>query len=446
MCASYPGGRLRRPGRPGCEFSQPASAQPGWSRPRVTASATVAASTTRMPVGTGPPPDDARRHDGPGEAEPVRLGEPAVGSGDRPDLAGQADLAEGDGAVRQRPVGDGAGQRQADRQVGGRLGEPHAADGGQVGVAAADRGVGPLVEHREDHRDPGGVEPGGGAARRGQGRLRDQRLHLGDERAPALEGDRDAGAATSVVRPDRNRPLGSVSPTMPMSDRSKQPTSSVGPYRFLTARTRRSRECRSPSNCTTTSTRCSSTRGPGDRAVLGDVPDEQHRDAAGLGHLDERRGDLADLADVAGRALDLGAADRLHRVDDDQLGLEGVDLAEHRREVGLAGEVERAGHRLDALGPGAHLRRGLLTADVEHPALAVLARAGGPGGDVEQQGGLADAGLAGHEHHGAGHDAAAEHPVELAAPRWGGRPPAGRRPRRSARRGARPPSRRWCAR
>ena len=35
--------------------------------------------------------------------------------------------------------------------------------------------------------------------------------------------------ATSVVRPDRKSPLGSASPTMPMSDRSKQPTSSVGP-------------------------------------------------------------------------------------------------------------------------------------------------------------------------------------------------------------------------
>ena len=129
-------------------------------------------------------------------------------------------------------------------------------------------------------------------------------------------------------------------------------------------------------------------------------------------------------ADVAGRALDLGAADGLHRVDDDQVGLERVDLAEHRREVGLAGEVEGAGHRLDALGAGAHLGGGLLAADVEHPALAVLARAGGPGGDVEQQGRLADAGLAGDEHDGAGHDAAAEHPVELRHPGRAGDGPA----------------------
>ena len=68
--------------------------------------------------------------------------------------------------------------------------------------------------------------------------------------------------------------------------------------------------------------------------------------------------------------------------------------------VGLGGEVEAAGHGLDALGPHAHLRGGLLPADVQHRA--PRARPGGPRGDVEQQGRLPDAGLAGHRDHGAG--------------------------------------------
>ena len=59
------------------------AAQPASSRPRVDGSATVAASTTRMPSGTGPPPTTPGRHDRPGEAEPARLGEPAVHAGDR---------------------------------------------------------------------------------------------------------------------------------------------------------------------------------------------------------------------------------------------------------------------------------------------------------------------------------------------------------------------------
>ncbi len=43
---------------------------------------------------------------------------------------------------------------------------------------------------------------------------------------------------------------------------SKHPTSSDGPNRFFVARTIRNPECRSPSKASTTSTRCSSIRGP----------------------------------------------------------------------------------------------------------------------------------------------------------------------------------------
>src|SRR5579875_1163295 len=49
---------------------------------------------------------------------------------------------------------------------------------------------------------------------------------------------------------------------MPPSCRRKQPTSSAAPNRFLIPRTMRSAELRSPSKCSTTSTRCSSERGP----------------------------------------------------------------------------------------------------------------------------------------------------------------------------------------
>jgi len=71
---------------------------------------------------------------------------------------------------------------------------------------------------------------------------------------------------------DRNSPLGSGSPISPYSPRSKHPTSSVGPYRFLTARTMRSWECRSPSKYSTTSTRCSRARGPATEPSLVTCP------------------------------------------------------------------------------------------------------------------------------------------------------------------------------
>ena len=48
-------------------------------------------------------------------------------------------------------------------------------------------------------------------------------------------------------RSPRNKPLGSASPMMPSSTSSKQPISSAGPKRFLTARTNRKVLCLSPS-------------------------------------------------------------------------------------------------------------------------------------------------------------------------------------------------------
>ena len=59
----------------------------------------------------------------------------------------------------------------------------------------------------------------------------------------------------------------------------------------------------------------------GDRAVFGDVADQQGRDPPRLGDGHERAGDLTHLRDAARHALDLGHRDRLHRIDDQQAGL-----------------------------------------------------------------------------------------------------------------------------
>ena len=68
--------------------------------------------------------------------------------------------------------------------------------------------------------------------------------------------------ATSWEWCSMKSPVGSLTAEMPSEDRSKQPTSSTGPKRFFMARSMRKRELRSPSKLRTTSTRCSSTRGP----------------------------------------------------------------------------------------------------------------------------------------------------------------------------------------
>ena len=59
--------------------------------------------------------------------------------------------------------------------------------------------------------------------------------------------------------------------------------------------------------------------GPGQRAVLGDVADEEGGDAVALGVAEDLVGDLADLADRARAGGQLGGEDRLDRIDDQDL-------------------------------------------------------------------------------------------------------------------------------
>ena len=56
--------------------------------------------------------------------------------------------------------------------------------------------------------------------------------------------------------------------------------------------------------------------GTGEAAVLGDVADEERRDVVALRGEQELRRRFADLADAAGRGLELQREHRLDRVDD----------------------------------------------------------------------------------------------------------------------------------
>ena len=89
---------------------------------------------------------------------------------------------------------------------------------------------------------------------------------------------------------------------------------------------------------------------PGERALLGHVADQQHRDPQRLGHPHDLAGDLADLADRAGRARQLGRVERLDRVDHAHLG----PLLLERRQHGLRDRSRRS--------PGCRARRRLAAA------------------------------------------------------------------------------------
>ena len=133
----------------------------------------------------------------------------------------------------------------------------------------------------------------------------------------------------------------------------------------------------------------------GDRAVFGDVTDQQGRQVAVLGDAHQRARDGADLSDRSGDAVDLGGGNGLHRVDHQQLGVDSLDMAEDGGEIDLGCEVEVVLQRASALGTHPHLGCRLLTRHVQHTGAAARCL----GRDLEQEGGLADAGLAGKEQH-----------------------------------------------
>ena len=198
---------------------------------------------------------------------------------------------------------------------------------------------------------------------------------------------------------------------MPPSCISKQPTSSAAPNRFFSPRTRRSDECLSPSKCSTTSTRCSSTRGPATWPSLVTWPTSTVAMPRSLATATSAAVTARTWVTPPGTPSVPGAEMVCTESSTSRPGLDRVEVAEHRAEVGLGGQVEPLVQGADALGPQPHLADRLLAADHQRRA----AGAGRPLlGDVEQQRRLADAGLAGEQHHRAGHQAAAEHPVELA--------------------------------
>jgi hypothetical protein len=152
-----------------------------------------------------------------------------------------------------------------------------------------------------------------------------------------------------------------------------------------------------------------------DGAVLGHVADDDRGHAPRLGDLDQRGRHLLDLRHPAGCAIDVGTADRLHRVDDEQAGVDLLDVPQHCREVGLGRQVQLRRDRADPFAPQPYLRSRLLTGDVE----GGMGRAGRARRDLEQQRRLADAGLPCQQDDRAGHQPTAEDPVELVDP---GRP------------------------
>ncbi|OQA40623.1 MAG: hypothetical protein BWY52_02823 [Chloroflexi bacterium ADurb.Bin325] len=149
---------------------------------------------------------------------------------------------------------------------------------------------------------------------------------------------------------------------------------------------------------------------PRDGALLGDVADEEEREAARLGKAQQVRRAVAHLGDAARAGSDGVGVDALHGIHHDQPRRGVLDLGRDGLEVRLGQHEDIALDDAQPLRAQLDLRGGFLAGDVEDRALAAAQRMA----QLDQQGGLADAGVAADEHHRAGHDAAAQHAAQLA--------------------------------
>ena len=96
---------------------------------------------------------------------------------------------------------------------------------------------------------------------------------------------------------------------------------------------------------------------PGDRSVLGDMPDQHDGQRLLFRHRHQGGGDLPDLGYPAGRAVDVRRGDGLHRVDDQQARADCIDVAEHGGQICLGGEEEQRADGADPVSAESHLCR-----------------------------------------------------------------------------------------
>ena len=211
-------------------------------------------------------------------------------------------------------------------------------------------------------------------------------------------------------RSDKNSSDGLATSRKPEPVISNTPISSVGPNRFFTARRMRNWCAPSPSNESTASTMCSTTRGPGDLPVLGDMADQNDRRAGLLGKADQRLRAAAHLGHRAGRGFDRVGPHGLDRIDDDQP--RRLAFRQRRDDVldrGLGRELDRRVAQAQPLGAQTHLRDRFFAGDVDGAVAGARER----GGSLDQQGRFADAGIAADQQHRAAHEAAAGDAVEF---------------------------------
>ena len=350
------------------------------------------------------------------EAELECLGRAAVGVRDVAELARQAELSEAGerlvAGAAQRLAAMGGDEREGDGEVGAGLVDAHAARDVHEDVVGAERGAAVTGEHREDEREPVAVDPGRHPARRHDLGRRHEGLDLDQERPGPLHRAEHHGPrrgrglrreAGGRIR-DLGEAAGAHLEDADLAGRAEAVLERAqGPVRALALALEQEHAV----------DQVLEHARAGDRALLGDVADEDDGAPDPLRHLHHLVGRLADLGDRAGRACEVGRVKRLDRVDHARVGALRFERGQDALQRGLGDRRHRERALPEPLGAEAHLRGRLLAGDVERlPARGLEVPERHPG-----EGRLADPGRAAEQDQRPGHEATAEHPVELSDPR-----------------------------
>ena len=297
-----------------------------------------------MTHGDHPEPLETGRRPGRGEHRGAAGGpggrDPLLHRRGRTNLARERDLAHERRTGRRRDGRGGRHQRGRDREVARRVVDPNAARHRAEQLRPPERDAGASLEHRRHLLEAPEVEPGHLAAG-GTVATPDQRLDLDRQRPAARQRQRDRGAGMALSGAQQ---LGGIdrgqSPAAPIWNQAVSPSV---PKRFFPPETIRSPERGSPSNVRTTSTACSSARGPARSPSFVTWPASTTAMSSCLGELDERVGARPDLRHAAGLRRGLDVAERLHRIDREH----GRAHRPRGREHGVQIAPRREGDRLD---------------------------------------------------------------------------------------------------
>ena len=178
---------------------------------------------------------------------------------------------------------------------------------------------GPPAEDRDEERDPVRVDAARRPPRRPDRARRDQRLDLDEDRPAALErrSDDAAGRRLIVLREERPGRIGHLGHAGLAHLEDPDLLGRAKPV-LRGAHEAERRVALALEGEDRVDEMFERLR-PGQRAVLRHVADEDDRDPLPLRELHQPEGRLADLADAAGRALELADGRGLDGVDDDEL-------------------------------------------------------------------------------------------------------------------------------